>query len=197
MIVKINNDWKDVKNTCRTTVNKDHTDNEPSDKFKHDILITEHSPIRLISIRFIFKGIKSWVATHFSRHKWECFISTNRSDRIGKDRGTLSQDSPVNLDGEANAQALIDTSRKRLCFEASTETRREWEQLKKDIFKAGEEELSNCLVPNGIYRGGCPEVFSKCTYCVDLLEKLDNNKRYDLKEKNKVYNESFWSRKGE
>ena len=43
-------DWVNVKNKCRTTVNKDYTDNVPSEKFKKELLISEHSPIRLINI---------------------------------------------------------------------------------------------------------------------------------------------------
>ena len=42
-INKYENDWVDVKNKCRNTINKDHTDNEPSSDFKTRLLISEHS----------------------------------------------------------------------------------------------------------------------------------------------------------
>ena len=98
-IIDIAGDWRGAKNACRTTVNKEHTKNEPSSKFKTDLLISEHSPVRLIRVHWFWKNIKSWVATHWSRHKWECFISTRRSDRTGLDRGELSQDEKVDFEG--------------------------------------------------------------------------------------------------
>lgn len=189
-IVKIEDDWRDVKNTSRTTVGKAHTENEASTKFKEDILISEHSPIRLIKVRWLWKEIKSWIATHFSRAKWECFITTARSDRTGIDRGELSQNYPVNFDGEANAQHLIDTARKRLCYCSSKETRELMEDLKVTIGLT-EPELADVLVPNGVYRGGCPEVFSKCTYCVDIVKDMDREDFIDLKKRYKVYNDYF------
>lgn len=56
--------WKEIVNDCRSTVGKDKLDKEPSEKFKKSILISEHSPIRDISIKWMWDGIKSWVATH-------------------------------------------------------------------------------------------------------------------------------------
>ena len=116
-------DWKNAKNKCRTTVNKNYSEKEASSKFKKALLLSEHSPIRLLKVDWSWKGIKSWVATHYSRHKWECFIGTQRTDRTGINRDELPQGALVNFDGEANAQHLIDTARKRLCFQASKETR--------------------------------------------------------------------------
>ena len=84
METNINNidaDWKNVKNKCRTTVNKEYSDKEATEKFKKQLLISEHSPFRLLSVDWSWKDIKSYVSVHFSRHKWECFVSTPRSDR--------------------------------------------------------------------------------------------------------------------
>ena len=155
-IIKTKGDWQEVVNDCRATVGKDELGKNPSQKFKREILISEHSPIRSISIKWIWRNIPSWVATHFSRHKWECFIKTQRTDRTGVNRDKLSQDAPVNLTGEANTQHLIDTARKRLCMLASRETRKYMEDLKTAI-RTVEPEISDVLVPNCIYRGGCPE----------------------------------------
>lgn len=155
-IIKIKGDWREVVNDCRTTVGKDELGKEPSQKFKREILISEHSPIRSMSVKWQWVNIPSWVATHFSRHKWECFIKTQRSDRTGVDRNKLPQDSPVIMTGEANTQHLIDTGRKRLCRLASRETRKYMEDLKTSI-KPSEPEISDVLVPNCIYRCGCPE----------------------------------------
>ena len=43
-------DWKRVKNHCRTTVGKEFTENEPTEEFKKKLLISEHTPIRLIEV---------------------------------------------------------------------------------------------------------------------------------------------------
>ena len=155
-LIKIKGDWQEVVNDCRATVGKDELGKDPSERFKREILISEHSPIRDISVKWIWKNIASWVATHFSRHKWECFIKTQRSDRTGVKRDKLPQDAPVNFTGDANVQQLIDTARKRLCRLASRETRKYMEDLKTTI-RTVEPEISDVLVPNCIYRCGCPE----------------------------------------
>ena len=81
IINKIDCDWVNIKNKCRTTTSKEYTDNIPKSTFKTKLLVSEHSPIRLWVVDWTWKEIMSWVATHWSRHKWECFISTRRSDR--------------------------------------------------------------------------------------------------------------------
>ena len=106
-ITNIKGDWQEVVDTCRATSGKGSLGHEPSEDFKRRILIAEHSPIRRISVSWVWKGIKSWIATHWSRHKWECFISTQRTDRTGTPRDKLPQDAPVIFEGEANVQALI------------------------------------------------------------------------------------------
>lgn len=189
-IIKIKGDWQEILSDCRATVGKEPLGKEPSAKFKREILISEHSPIRSISIKWIWRNIPSWVATHFSRHKWECFIKTQRSDRTGLAREKLPQDAPVNFTGEANIQHLIDTSRKRLCRLASRETRKYMEDLKTSI-SATEPEISDVLVPNCIYRGGCPEP-NGCGWYESIvainpdLASTNIQKRYDAY--NRMYN---------
>jgi len=111
---------------------------------KHNYLLSEHSPIRLIIVDWVWKNIKSWISVHWSRHKWECFISTQRTDRTGIDRDLEPQGALVTFEGVANAQNLIDTMRKRLCFQASKETRELAEDLKVKISYT-EPELANVL----------------------------------------------------
>jgi len=191
-INKIENDWKDAKNKCRTTVNKEHTENEPSSQFKTSLLISEHSPARLIKVNWMWDGIKSWIATHWSRHKWECFISTRRSDRIGFDRAALSQDELVTFEGEANAQHLIDSWRKRLCFQASKETREYAEDFKIELYDF-EPELSNVLVPSCVYRCGCPE-FEECGFWKKFNKFLERGEDISIKDRYKIYNDYFYSK---
>ena len=193
-IISIEGTWNRAKNACRTTVNKIHTDNEPSSEFKTNLLISEHSPVRLIKVNWIWDSIKSWCAVHFSRHKWECFVSTRRTDRIGIDRDKLTQDEIVTFEGEANAQHLIDTWRKRLCFQASNETRQYAEDFK-IVLREKEPELADALVPHCIYRFGCPE-FEMCKR--KFFDKfLERNKGVDMrniKERYKAYNDEFYNK---
>lgn len=192
METNINNidaDWKNVKNKCRTTVNKEYSDKEATEKFKKQLLISEHSPIRLLSVDWSWKDMKSYVSVHFSRHKWECFVSTQRSDRTGVNRDELPQGAFVNMDGYANAQNLIDTARKRLCFQASTETRQAMCDLKKEITKQ-ESEIGNVLVPNCIYRMGCPE-FKSCGFIEKFLKDNHNVNMFNIQERYDAYNEWF------
>lgn len=190
-ILKVKGDWEDVVNDCRATVGKAELGKEPSHKFKRAILISEHSPIRGIIIKWRWKNIKSWVATHWVRHKWECFVRTQRSDRTGVDRDSLPQEAPVDFTGEANTQHLIDTWRKRLCRQASIDTRHYAEDFKVTAHDC-EPEISDVLVPNCVYRCGCPEM-QACGYWDRLVSKTngailtsDIQRRYDL------YNEIFW-----
>ena len=50
--VKMKGSWKEVLNDCRFTVGKPPLDKEPSDKFKEDMMIAEHTPIRDIEWKF-------------------------------------------------------------------------------------------------------------------------------------------------
>lgn len=156
-ILKIKGDWVEVASDCRSTVGKPPLDHEPSVNFKRKILIAEHSPIRDISVKWTWHGIKSWVATHWSRHKFEKYIKSQRSDRTGIPRDKLPQDAPVDFTGEANVQSLIDTMRKRLCRQSSPETRQYAEDFKAALHEI-EPEIADVLCPSCIYRGGCPEM---------------------------------------
>ena len=156
-ILKIKGDWQEVVDDCRATVGKESLGKEPSHEFKRKILLAEHSPIRDLSVKWVWQSIKSWVATHWVRHKWECFVRTQRDDRTDIPRDKLPQDAEVSFTGDANAQALIDTLRKRLCFQAHPETVQYAQDLKR-VLREVEPELSDVLVPNCVYRCGCPEM---------------------------------------
>lgn len=191
-IFNIKGTWMDVVNACRTTVSKPPLGQEPSDEFKTDILIAEHSPIRKIIFEWRWKNIKSWIATHWSRHKWECFISTQRDDRTGIPRDKLGQGELVDFEGEANVQHLIDTWRKRLCGQAHPETRKYAEDFKVSLYrKKNYHQVSKVLVPNCVYRCGCPETkmckqliwvkFKQWCFAQDIeVEKTTIKRRYDL-----------------
>ena len=194
LILGIKGNWREVVDDCRSTVNKPALNKEPSESFKKAILIAEHSPIRDIRIRWKWDSIKSWVATHWSRHKWECFIQTQRSDRTGVQRDKLPQDSLVSFTGEANVQNLIDTMRKRLCHQASKETREYAEDLKSEL-KSVEPEISDVLVPNCIYRCGCPEL-GACKFWPEFLKwGINNNmdiQKMSIQDRYNAYNKYFY-----
>lgn len=190
-ILKIKGDWQEVVDSCRATVGKDALGKEPSTRFKKAILISEHSPIRCISVRWIWENIKSWIATHFSRHKWECFIQTQRTDRTGVDRDNLPQGAEVSFTGEANTQALIDTHRKRLCFMANSETRELAEDFKKEL-KPIEPEIADVLVPNCIYRCGCPELNGGCGWFENMCLINPELASTDIQERYDAYNSWFF-----
>ena len=192
-IIKVKGDWEEVVNDCRATVGKEELGKEPSEKFKKSILISEHSPIRDLTIKWRWSNIKSWVATHWVRHKWECFVKSQRSDRTGIPRDKLPQDTPVTFTGEANIQHLIDTARKRLCFTASPETREYMEDLKVTIHDRVDENIANVLVPNCIYRCGCPEL-NGCRFFKDFLLLYDDQPIYDIQTRYDIYNKRFYDK---
>lgn len=158
---KWHDQWPEVKAAARTTIGRDGEGVYPSDAWKKNILLAEHSPIRKMNLTWRWKNLKSWVSVHFTRHKIgiEHWVSTQRSDRTGTDRDSKRQDSPVTHECQANAQALINISRKRLCAQASPETRAAWVEVK-DIVRAMDPVLASVMVPECIYRGFCPEM--KC-----------------------------------
>lgn len=194
-IIKIKGDWEEVANDCRATVGKGELGKEPGKKFKIKLLIAEHSPIRSIWIKWKWPSIKSWVATHWVRHKWECFVKTQRTDRTGVNRDELTQDALVTFTGEANPQHLIDTMRKRLCRQAADETREHAEDLKVELRKP-EPEISDVCVPNCVYRCGCPEL----TCCGMWYRLRDWCKEYygfypeecSIEERYNIYNKWFY-----
>ena len=158
--------WTRALNAARKTVGKESLDKEPSDKWKDNILYAEHSPIRLVEYRISFEGIKTWIINHFVRH-WIGFIPfvhSQRDDRrdLSVPRDELPQGSENDVDFIANAQALINISRKRLCTCAHSETRKAWQSVKDEMQKI-DPIMSKHMVRECVYRGFCPELCS-CGY---------------------------------
>lgn len=195
-IIKIKGDWDEVASDCRSTVGKPPLGHEPSTAFKRRILIAEHSPIRDISVKWKWSEIPSWVATHWTRHKWECFVKSQRTDRTGIDRTKLPQDAPVDFTGEANVQHLIDTMRKRLCRQASPETRRYAEDLKRALHDL-QPEVSDALCPNCVYRCGCPEI-SPCMgekrWYDEMVTRYPKLASTNIQERYDEYNRIFYNK---
>lgn len=182
-------DWRRVVNAARRTWGKAPIDHEPSDKFKRQILLAEHSPIRLLEYDFTIEDIRQFVTVHLVRHHEGCekFVHTQRQDinpeiekitenvikvlkEAGlarddwKERDYMFQGSENDMDMTCNAQAFINISRKRLCKGcASPETRQAWE-IVIDMLKEVDPILAEKCVPECCYRGFCPETKRCCGY---------------------------------
>lgn len=158
--------WRAVADACRTTVGLEPGTGEPSDAWKLRLLRAEHSPIRLLTFSWRWVDLPSWVSVHFVRHHVgiDQFVRSQRSDRTGIDRNKLPQDAPVIHQCSANAQAIINVSRKRLCLRASKETRQAWNALIEALMPLS-PALTCVCVPECVYRGFCPEVKS-CGYAL-------------------------------
>lgn len=156
--------WDKVKRAARTTISREGAGKYPTDSWKKSILLAEHSPIRKIKFNWKWTNLKSWVSVHFVRHKIgiEHWVTTQRTDRTGVNRDNSLQSTPVEHECEANAQALINISRKRLCSQASPETRTAWKEVIKEVKKA-DPVLASVCVKECVYRGFCPEMYS-CGY---------------------------------
>ena len=163
-VIEYQDNWQAVKNRAMETIGLEHG-KYPDSKWKREILLAEHSPIRLIELTIRMKGIPYWVSVHLVRHKYgiEHFISTQRSDRTGVDRNEIPQGALVNHTIRVNAQELITISRKRLCGQASPETQAVWRAVRNAV-KEVEPELASVMHPECVYRGFCPEMKS-CGYC--------------------------------
>ena len=155
--------WQDIKDSTLNTIGKT-TGSYPTTKWKRKLILSEHSPIRRMKFYWRWIDLKSWVSVHFVRHKFgiDHFVTTQRTDRTGVNRDELLQSNFVRHACEANAQALINISRKRLCNCASKETKEAWEAVKSEVAKV-EPELASCMVRECVYRGFCPEMFP-CGY---------------------------------
>lgn len=160
---KHEDNWQDVKDATMNTIGKS-TGKYPDSDWKLKLLKAEHSPIRKLKFSWRWVDIPYWVSVHLVRHKVgiEHFVKTQRSDRTGEDRNELPQGTLISHECEADAQALINISRKRLCTCASPETRNAWQLVKEEVKKV-EPELAKCMVKECVYRGFCPEMFG-CGY---------------------------------
>lgn len=175
-------DWKLAKNHCRVTDNKDFTDKEPTKEWCRKMVITEHSPIRVLTFDITWRDMPYWTSSELARHRWEKYISSQRDDRLIDDipRGKKPQDAPVRFDAQINPQNAIDLARKRLCFCATPEARSYVVSLKFALKDAGYEEVAEAMVPNCVYRCGCPEDFNTTCKFFDAFSKKANDEYVNL-----------------
>ena len=124
--MKVKGTWREVADAARTTIRQDEGTKEPSSKWKKRILLAEHSPIRKLCFNWKWLDLPYWVSVHFVRHHIGVnhYVQTQRNDRQSKyDRNDAPQGQIISHIMSINAQELIFMAHKRLCAQASKETR--------------------------------------------------------------------------
>lgn len=152
-------DWQRVVDAARFTQGKEPLGHEPSDEFKKQMILSEHSPLRELEFDIKMYGIPYLVSNHFVRHVHaQPFVSTSRPDITGSkvSRHDMRQDDLVNLQLSLNAQEIINISKLRLCSKAARETREIWYMVLDELVHI-EPYLAFACVPQCVYRGFCPE----------------------------------------
>jgi thymidylate synthase ThyX len=155
----VEQDWIEVKRRALVTVGKDKFV-PPTDEWKHKILNARHSPIRRLRFSFLIEDIPSWVSVHLCRHiHAQPYVKSQRNDRQNDyDRNKAPQDSPVSMIWDMDAEELMIIANKRLCMQASVETR-EVVQAVCALVGTKCPEFLPFLVPMCVYQGGfCHEV---------------------------------------
>ena len=153
-------DLKWVKTCTLNTVGKTST-KAPTDLWIKRLVESEHSPIRELWFG-IKMEIPYWVSVHFVRHHIGVnhYVQTQRTDRTGINRDELPQGEIVSHIMSVNAQELIFMAHKRLCLQASEETREVMKEIVKQVVEVA-PYMKDVLVPLCVYRNGkCTEMFS-------------------------------------
>lgn len=153
-------DWLEVKRRALVTVGLSPK-SQPTEEWKHKILEARHSPIRRLHFSFYLEGIPSWVSVHLVRHVHaQPFVKSQRNDRQSDyDRTKAPQDAPVDMIWDINAEELMVVANKRLCLQASEETRNVV-KLMCDLVLESYPEFKGLLVPACKFNGGvCHEIF--------------------------------------
>lgn len=189
-ITNFNVNWLNIKSACMTTISK-LAGKEPSQEWKRKLLICQHSPIRRSMISWKWDEIPYAISTHFARHHEGCekFIGTSRADRTDvKDRSERSQMDCVPMEMDANIQAIINISEKRLCRCADTLTTKYWESLLEEI-KEYDEDIYWACVPQCVRTGGCCEPFNDCNFYNGLMQKHSIEEQQNIIKRYDIYND--------
>jgi thymidylate synthase ThyX len=132
----------------------------PNEEWKRKILRARHSPIRELRFAFLLEDIPYWVSVHLCRHVHaQPYVKSQRNDRQSKyDRGKAPQDAPVSMIWTMNAEEWLTICNKRLCNQASKETREVIEMLRDAVAEANPEFIDE-MVPMCIREGECHEMY--------------------------------------
>lgn len=159
-------DWLEVKRRALVTVGLD-VKNPPDEKWMDDMLNARHSPIRWLRFSFLLEDIPSWVSVHLVRHiHAQPYVRSQRNDRQKLyDRNKAPQDAPVDMIWDMNAEELLAIANKRLCMQASQETRQVVEEMCNQVAELC-PEFAPFLVPMCQYHGGVCHEMKPCGRCV-------------------------------
>lgn len=153
------NDWLEVKRRALVTVGK-KPKTEPTMEWKHDILEARHSPIRRLFFSFYIE-CPYWVSVHLCRHiHAQPYVKSQRNDRqTDYDRNSAPQNETVSMIWDINAEELMVIANKRLCKQASEETRQVVQAMCDEVIKVC-PEFKGLLVPMCVYHNGkCHEMY--------------------------------------
>lgn len=188
-ITNFNVDWSAIKSACMTTISK-QAGKDPSREWKRKLLICQHSPIRRGIVSWKWEQIPYAISTHFARHHEGCekYIGTSRADRTEvKDRSQRSQMDYVPMEMDANIQALINISEKRLCKCADPLTTKYWEAVLEAIKEYDEDVYWSC-VPQCVRCGACVEPFSNCNFYNQLMKDCNLEDQQQVMKRYDIYN---------
>lgn len=159
-------DWKEVKRRALVTVGKTMV-TPPDMAWKRSILRARHSPIRYLQFSFFLGGIPYWVSVHLVRHVHaQPYVRSQRNDRQSNfDRTRAPQDEPVDMIWDLNAEELMVVANKRLCAQASPETREVVAGMCK-LASGACPEIADFLTPMCEYHGGVCHELHGCGRCV-------------------------------
>ena len=155
-------DWMLCKDCTLVTVGKESI-KPPTEEWKRKLLKANHSPIRVLNFCFKLRDIPSWVSVHLVRHVHAIpFVKTQRNDRQSDfDRRKAPQDAPVTMNWYMSAEELITVAHKRLCTQASPETRKIIQAICDEVIKVN-PEFEGLLEPMCAWRGGRCDEFNCC-----------------------------------
>lgn len=164
----LDEDWLFCRQCTLNTIGKTTT-KLPTEEWKVKLLESEHSPIRTLWFGFKLE-IPYWVSVHLVRHKFgvEHFVQSQRDDRNNDStpRAEKPQGEMVSHIIYLNAQEFINIAHKRLCNQASPETREMVKEMVRQAVAAN-PEFKSVLVPNCVYRGGRCTEFFPCNQNID------------------------------
>jgi len=179
--------WQEIKDDAMFTIGK-NTGKYPNSKWKSDILLSEHSPIRTGRLIINCYNVPSFVIGHLVRHNvgFTPFVSSLRYDRATYDE-VPNRNTPNSVRFDGNFQSFINITRKRECTSASKETRQFWNKVLLAV-KEFEPELHSRCVRECIYRGGCPEYPKSCGWWEGFCKKHSDCNLLNIHERYDIYN---------
>lgn len=132
----------------------------PGTEWKKAILRARHSPIRHLRFSFLIEDLPSWVSVHLVRHVHaQPYVKSQRNDRqVQYDRTKAPQDQPVSMIWDMNAEELMVIANKRLCCQASPETREVVGEIVQLVVSVC-PEFEDFLVSMCEFTGNCKEMY--------------------------------------